>query len=338
MDDRPTAATPLGVYLPRWLARRSLRIAPASAASYGHQVKKWAPLFDVPLGALTLDAIQDVLDELEAEGYAPRSVRAAAIVLATALADAVRNRIIDHSPMRGFQTPRVDPLSRRRALSGAEAAAFARAALAVVPGGASWRHWAGPPLALMLDVPLRVGEWRGLLWADVELYDVDAGDAGALAGVIRVRAQIPASNCGAIRTPLKSPAAVRDLPVTAAAAAILRRHRDMARTMALRLGSRVWHDHGLVFPGKRGGSLPINTVRTTAARIAREAGLASVPTMHVLRHTYVSRAVTAGIDPRILAKLLGHESPKTAYEAYLDLTEDAHRAVARAMAPPTWGG
>lgn len=45
--------------------------------------------------------------------------------------------------------------------------------------------------------------------------------------------------------------------------------------------------------------------------------------MHTLRHTYVTRVIESGMQPKVLQRLLGHASIQTTMDTYVHVTEDS---------------
>ncbi len=51
--------------------------------------------------------------------------------------------------------------------------------------------------------------------------------------------------------------------------------------------------------------------------------------MHALRHTYATRAIESGMQPKVLQKLLGHASIKTTMDHYAHVTDDSMASAVR---------
>lgn len=141
-------------------------------------------------------------------------------------------------------------------------------------------------------------------WGDV---DLDAGDASVRQTVIAVKHEVQ------IGSP-KTSRSRRKVALDAGTVAVLRSHRKDQAEERLLIGAG-WQDHDLMFCKVDGSPLhPERVSREFARRVERW----SLPklTLHGLRHTWATLALSSGVHPKVVQERLGHSTIGTTLGIY----------------------
>lgn len=158
-------------------------------------------------------------------------------------------------------------------------------------------------LSLALFAGLRRAEIAGLKWGDVDL----------VANVLHVRRIRRRVGGELIDAAPKSVAGVRDIPIAPELLPILRRCYRLT-------------------PSARCIDVAPEALDRRWKRVQADLDLSRRYRLHDLRHTYVTRAILSGINPRVVQYLAGHSSLELTLQVYSHITIEAAQAEIRRVA------
>lgn len=282
-----------------WLGR--LRLAPGTIEGYRYALNRVLP----DLGRLRLDALRRPIIEraLNRLSYAPSTCAQTHTALAMCLHAAVLDERLSATPMAGVRAPTV-PRREIRVLDRDQLAALLSCC------DPRWR----PMLLTAAGTGMRQGELLGLRRNRVDF----------LRRTISVEEQVTTAigRPPTLTSKLKTAASRRRLPVP----------DELLEALAGLLESRP--DADVLFVTPNAGTLWARQHFNTSVwkPSLRAAGLDESLGMHVLRHSYASHLIDAGLHPRAIMARLGHASIVETMNTYGHLMPDADAGTRAAMA------
>lgn len=215
---------------------------------------------------------------------------------------AVDNDIIIKNPCgRSVVSAVGNPTTKKMALNKSEQTLL-------VANCASHRY--GDVYKFILQTGLRIGELIGLQWDDIDF-------ANKIMHIKRSASYDWDNKEWRLDTP-KTISGIRTVPLNDEAIQILNDRKMINAQM--QIVQIEWAKQ--VFIGSNGKPIPYVMYDTALKKLAKKIGLRKL-SPHLLRHTFATRCIEAGMPPKTLQSILGHSKLEVTMNLYVTVTDES---------------
>lgn len=244
---------------------------------------------------------QKIFSDMAEQGYKTTTIYQTRITLYNMLEFAKENDVILSNPCKkSVKSDMGKPSEKKVALTIDEQRKFLMAAT-----GQSYEN----QYKFILQTGLRTGELVGLKWDDIDFGKRTV----TISRTMEYRYKVGEWRVG----PPKSKSGYRTIPLTDEAIRILKEQKE--KNSKIKVINIEWRDQ--VFLSRKGEPVKNSTYDTALFKICDKAEIRKF-CMHILRHTFATRCIEAGMIPKTLQKILGHSNIGITMNLYVDATEE----------------
>ena len=196
-----------------------------------------------------------------------------------------------------------------------------------------YEHWY-PIFAVMVGTGLRVGELTGLRWCDI---DLEKGIINVNHTLVYYTHRIEDFKDGAYYTinSTKTSAGTRIVPMLDSVKEAFLIEKKRQEAQEIHCVSVIDGYSDFIFVNRYGNVHNLSSINKAIQRITRDCNFEQVEkhgksskvllphfSSHILRHSFATRCVEAGVSVKFLQDCLGHADISTTMNIYTDVTDD----------------
>lgn len=268
---------------------------------------------NMKLQSVHAEHVQKIYNDMNRKGYSRNTIEMASTILSGMFKQAYKNQRINSNPVPLATLPRAEPEKEKRVMTLEEQRLFLEYAK---------DSWIYPLVFVALYSGMRSGELRGLCWQSLDFEK----------GWIHVSKSLIYADKEYVLGSTKTSSSIRKIPMLGNVSDLLKQHRKEQLERWLLLGEEWREQPGmekLVFPSDTG--YPMNRdrlkvqVNKIVERIQTDGHDFPHITPHTWRHTFATRCIENGMQPKVLQKILGHSKLSQTMDLYVH-TEDDFKA------------
>lgn len=309
-------------YCERWLRMQSAKVSSGTLRGYSNNVKKYIiqPLGDMYISDVTADDIQLALIPVSKKSSSVYAI--VNMLIKCVFYSAERNKLLKFNPAVDISARGGTKPKEKKALSDEQAKTLLEAIRGLRP-----------------YVFIMIGLYSGLRREEILALQWDCVFLDAKTPYISVRrAWRSEKNKATINTILKTPAARRDIPIPPCLVACLREAKktsnseyvisdDKGQPLNYSQFQRLWKYVQVrsikprnYYKYVNGQSIKYSVTPMAGCHQKNNPNIKYTidfdVTPHILRHTYITNLLYAGVDPKTVQYLAGHENSKTTMDIY----------------------
>lgn len=244
---------------------------------------------------------QKIFLDMAEDGYRTSTLYQTRIALYTMFELAKENDFLRYNPCKkSVKSDMGKPSEKKEALTIEVQKRFLEGAI-----GQSYEN----QYRFLLQTGLRTGELVGLKWEHVDFEN----RVLSIEQSMEYRYKVGEWRIGEP----KSKSGYRKIPLTEEAIRILKAQK--VKNKEIREIPEEWSEY--IFLSRKGEPVKNSTYDTALFKICDKVGIKRF-SMHVLRHTFATRCIEAGMKPKTLQKILGHSSIQITMDLYVHVTEE----------------
>ncbi len=263
------------------------------------------------LQAVKGEHIQKIYNDLKRKGYSNSTIDIVATVLSGMFKRAYINKhILDNPVKTACSNFKEEKETEMRVMSKDEQKLFLEFAKDT---------WIYPLIVVALNTGMRSGELRGLTWDKIK-FDKRW---------ITVNKSLLYLDKQYLLGETKTKSSIRNIPLVDEVYQVLKKHKKEQMQKRLALGS-LWKEkegmENLVFPSDTGYPMNRDRLKVQVNKIVENIQKAGYDfkhiTPHTLRHTFATRCIEKGVEPKVLQKILGHSKISQTMDLYVHVEDD----------------
>ena len=257
---------------------------------------------------LSSDDCQDLVNAMHEKGLSRRTIELTKTILNAALKLAKKNNLVRNVVTENVVLPKKTH-KKARVLSQSEQPLLIEELK---------ENYIGRALLFSLYTGLRRGEVLALTWDDINFNERTLNIEKSLARV-KTHSDGPKKTTLCVSTP-KTESSNRIVPLIDKAVELLLLHKQEQQRYAKTVGT-YYKDINLIFSNSNGGYIDPGNLNRKLNKISKRLGLGTI-SPHVLRHSFATRGLEAGVSLKAMQGFLGHSSIKITGDIYTHLLEE----------------